>query len=176
MVEFLYIKIGNLGAFFVIRKRYNRLQASVVRHRMAIVVQAHSIIAYAIDRRYITLVLRGASCNERIPILDADVGPVGHHKDDIVVATRLVARPYRETQIVADQQEDLDTLVLKDTTLLSWLEEEILAAVGIQVAFVLYFYGRYAIGRRAAYWILGIGRYAIGRRAAYWLDHEATIG
>ena len=146
MVEFLYIKIGNLGAFFVISKRYNRLQASVVRHRMAIVVQAHSIIAYAIDRRYIALVLRGASCNERIPILDADIGPVSHHKDDIVVTTRLVARPYRETQIVADQQEDLDTLVLKDTTLLSWLEEEILATVGIQLAFFLYFYGRYAIG------------------------------
>ena len=123
MMEFVYIKLGNLGTFFVVGERYNRLQTSIVCHRVAVVVQAHTIIAYAVNRRDIALILRGASGDECIPILDADIGPVSHHKDDIVVATRLVACPYREAQVVANEQENLHTLVLEDMSMLCGLEK-----------------------------------------------------
>ena len=113
VVEFGDIKIGNFSALFVVSKRHDWLQTRVIRHGVTIVVQAHAVIAHAVHRRNIALVLRGTGCNECIPILDADVWPIGYHEENVIVITALVACPNRETQIVANKQENLHTLILR---------------------------------------------------------------
>ena len=63
----------------------------------------------------------------------------------------MVARPSRETQVVAHEELHLDPLVLEDGAVGSAFEELVLAAVGVEVALVLYLH--------------------LGMRS----DHEATI-
>ena len=104
MVEFVDVKFGYLGTFFIIGKRHNGLQASIIRHRVTIIVQAHTIITNAVNGCDIALVLCSASSDKCIPLLYAYVGPVGYYENDIIVISRLVARPNRETQVVANKQ------------------------------------------------------------------------
>ena len=69
---------------------------------MTIVVQSHTIIPYAIDSGDIALVLRSARRNKCIPILYADIGPIGYYEKDIIVVSAAVTCPNREAQIVTN--------------------------------------------------------------------------
>ena len=114
-------------------------------------MQAHTVIAYAVDSCYIALVFCSAGSDKCIPILNTDIRPVGYHQKNIIVAARLIACPNRETQIVTNEQLYFYPLIFKGLALMRLPEELILAAMSVQVAFVLYLNLR------------------------MWLDHEAAI-
>ena len=92
-------------------------------------------MAYSVDTCHKTLVLDGSCPEQGVPHAHPAGGPVGHIDDHVVVFT--VAAPYRETQVVADLQEDTHPLVFHDGALCAWREELIFVSVGEEVPLVV---------------------------------------
>ena len=132
------VKLYNACTLFVVCKTCHIFQSGVICHGVTVVMQSHSVVAYAIDSSDIALVLNSSCRNKCIPILYAYVGPVGYHQEDIIVITAAVACPNRETQVIANQQLYLHSFIFKGVALTCLLKELILTAMGIQVAFILY--------------------------------------
>ena len=136
MVQLVNIKLCNPGALRVVGETDEGGETGVVGDGVSVVVEANPVIAYGVGSTYIALVLRASRGDERVPVLDAYLGPVGGDEEQVVGVVHIVARPEGEAQVVADNQPHTDTFVLEYRPVIARREETVLVAMGVEVRLV----------------------------------------
>ena len=98
-------------------------------------VLAGRVLTHPVDTGHIALVLEGAGTKQGTPDLYTGCRPAGHVYDHIIILA--VTRPYRETQVITNLQQDTYPLIGDDDPFLPCRKRLVLASIGEQMVFVV---------------------------------------
>lgn len=91
---------------FGVLEQADRVSVVVDDGGIAVVLQLVPVCADDVEACNIALILYGSGGEQAVPMVGSFFGPVGNHEEQVIRIFRVIPRPFREPQIVADEGSD----------------------------------------------------------------------